>query len=142
MTNGYTTLTGLSRAAETSVVRKYIAYLQVSFLINLQWNIDLNTGALSLQWTNSDGCKSELRPVDWNSEVDSCKKAAPSTAIFTQSGYIYAGGDQGSFTARYPSPVTALVSDPQLNVFLYVGVGRWLEFMQTLTFVQDTVAPV
>ena len=40
--------------------------------------------------------------------------AAPSISIFTQSTAIYAGGDPAAFLARYPSPVTTIVSGPFL----------------------------
>ena len=35
--------------------------------------------------------------------------ATPSTQIFTQNGYLYAGGDSNAFYTKYPAPVTALV---------------------------------
>ena len=35
--------------------------------------------------------------------------ATPSTQIFAQSGYLYAGGDSNAFYIKYPVPITLLV---------------------------------
>ncbi|KIM36724.1 hypothetical protein M413DRAFT_424128 [Hebeloma cylindrosporum] len=70
--NIYTTATGLSRAAESSV-----------------WHVDLITGEMTVQWTNSDS-------------------STPFTEIFSQSGYLYAGADSHAFFVRYPAPVTPI----------------------------------
>jgi hypothetical protein len=52
------------------------------------WTLDAS-GALTPKWINSDN-------------------SAPAVDIFTQSTALYIGGDSGSFTARYPSPVIQL----------------------------------
>jgi len=50
------------------------------------WSIDLTTGALTVQWVNSDGSK-------------------PTTILFVQSNHAYVGGDPDAFHSRFPAPV-------------------------------------
>jgi len=53
------------------------------------WSVDLTTGALTMQWVNTDGSK-------------------PATIIFVQSNHVYAGGDPDAFHSRFPAPVTTV----------------------------------
>jgi hypothetical protein len=66
----FSTSTGLDKQTETSV-----------------WNVDLPTGALALQWINTDA-------------------TTPATIVFVQSNHVYAGGDPNAFHSRFPAPVT------------------------------------
>jgi len=68
----FSTSTGLDKQTETSV-----------------WSVDLITGALALQWINTDS-------------------STPSTIVFVQSNHVYAGGDPGAFHSRFPAPVTTV----------------------------------
>ncbi|PPQ98112.1 hypothetical protein CVT26_003246 [Gymnopilus dilepis] len=70
--NVYTSTSGNARAAESSV-----------------WSVNLNSGSVDFQWTNSDG-------------------STPSVTAFLQSGAVYANGDPSAFFGRYPSPVTTV----------------------------------
>ncbi|KAJ3487310.1 hypothetical protein NLJ89_g11725 [Agrocybe chaxingu] len=70
--NSYTSASGLSRVAESAV-----------------WNLDIATGALSPQWTNTD-------------------LSQPDMQFWTQSTALYSGADAAAFNSRYPSPVTRL----------------------------------
>ncbi|CAA7260451.1 unnamed protein product [Cyclocybe aegerita] len=70
--NSYTSASGLSRASETSV-----------------WNLDLATGALSAQWTNTDLSQPEMQ-------------------YWTQGTALYSGADAAAFSSRYPSPIIRL----------------------------------
>ncbi|EIN06340.1 hypothetical protein PUNSTDRAFT_127647 [Punctularia strigosozonata HHB-11173 SS5] len=53
------------------------------------WSYDSSTGRLVPHWINADG-------------------AEPTTALWTQSSALYAGGDSTAFANRYASPVTVL----------------------------------
>ncbi|KAG9048575.1 hypothetical protein FS837_012516 [Tulasnella sp. UAMH 9824] len=53
------------------------------------WILNRDTNELTMQWLNTDGSK-------------------PTMQLFAQSTALYAGGDQGSFVSRYPSPVTTV----------------------------------
>ncbi|TFK39516.1 hypothetical protein BDQ12DRAFT_705008 [Crucibulum laeve] len=70
VSNSYTGVTGSQRVAESDV-----------------WNIDLTTGSITPQWTNTDGSQ-------------------PATDLFSQGTALYAGGDSAAFLSRYPSPLT------------------------------------
>jgi len=61
--------TGLDKQSETAI-----------------WSVDLLTGALSVQWVNTDSTK-------------------PSTIVFIQSNHVYVGGDPAAFQSRFPAPV-------------------------------------
>ncbi|KAG8819183.1 hypothetical protein FRC17_010573 [Serendipita sp. 399] len=71
--NSYTAATGTVRTYESSV-----------------WNINLVTGAASVQWINTDS-------------------STPTTFLFTQSMVLYGGADPAAFFARYPAPVTNIL---------------------------------
>jgi hypothetical protein len=68
----FSTSSGLDKQTETSV-----------------WSVSLVTGALSLQWINTDS-------------------STPATIVFVQSNHVYAGGDPAAFQSRFPAPVTTV----------------------------------
>ncbi|KAF9651403.1 hypothetical protein BDM02DRAFT_867254 [Thelephora ganbajun] len=53
------------------------------------WTFDSATGTLAPRWVNPDG-------------------SLPNVQYFTQSTYIYIGGDENAFHSRYPTPVTSI----------------------------------
>lgn len=53
------------------------------------WSVDLPTGALTVQWINTDSSK-------------------PTTVVFVQSNHVYVGGDPDAFHSRFPAPVTTV----------------------------------
>ncbi|KAF5320700.1 hypothetical protein D9619_002172 [Psilocybe cf. subviscida] len=71
-TSVYSTKNSVTKHAETDI-----------------WTIDTVSGAMSVQWINSDG-------------------SAPATYLFLQSNYVYAGGSPSKFHDRYPAPVTTV----------------------------------
>jgi hypothetical protein len=50
------------------------------------WSVDLTTGALTVQWVNTDGSK-------------------PTTFTFVQANFAYVGGDPDAFHSRFPAPM-------------------------------------
>ena len=56
--------------------------------------------------------------------------ATPALQTWTQSGGLYIGGDQSAFFARYPAPVTAVVSSRFLSRDTFAN-----RLLQTYTFV-------
>jgi len=77
----------------------------------LQWNIDLITGLMTVQWINTDGSKASKLIPDRDPLIEIIRVlGSPTTQVFVQSNHLYAGGDSAAFESRYQAPVTSVVS--------------------------------